>query len=180
MYLCNSSAIVKILYFVKPTIFVDFICISILAFTCPTEKSTPKSVFQEIDGFCYHFNNERGRSYQQVENYCRNVFGPSMSGKVFEPPSLNVNDVVLKAANAALQINPLGISHIFWIGVTNGDFKYKSNGLPVSINRIPWHIGQPSKSSRYTQCVNVSSSHLKWYADLPCSEKYHVICENKS
>ena len=39
------------------------------------ERSNSTSVFKLIEGKCYNFNEDKGRTFQQAENYCQNVFG---------------------------------------------------------------------------------------------------------
>ena len=48
------------------------------------------------------------------------MFGPGVSGHVFEPTSLEINNAVLKAAE-----DVMGHSRWFWIGVTNEEFRYR-------------------------------------------------------
>ena len=71
--------------------------------------------------------NENGCEFQEAQNLCKTVFGYPISGYVFEPTNLEVNNAVLKAAKDAL-----GGIYIFWIGVSNGDFRLGNTGYGVS------------------------------------------------
>ena len=94
-------------------------------FTCPTNMSTPTSGFREIQGKCYFMtkggchNIYHGCKFQHAQNQCKTVFGSCISGHLFEPTSLEINNAVLKAAE-----DVMGHSRWFWIGVYNGKFKY--------------------------------------------------------
>jgi len=145
----------------------DILVTPVEAFTCPTERSTSDTLFKVIEGKCYYIDNSY-RTFEEAQDFCQTVF--DIAGKVFEPTSLYINNAVL---NAAKRINGVWT---FWVGASNGDYKYSSNGLPVSFS-IPWYDGQPSLSRSQTQCLNVGSRDLKWYADTSCSDKYSTICE---
>lgn len=147
-----------------------------LAFTCPTGNSTSDSVFKQIEGKCYFIEvwgcDGVKCTYEESENICKTVFGPGIPGIIFEPTTLSINDAVLTAAYEAFDV----VGYNFWIGVNAGDLTYKSNGIPVSINPIPWFIGQPSKSSN-EYCVTAASAG--WYADYHCINHPYAspICE---
>ena len=70
---------------------------------------------------------ENGCEFQEAQNLCKSVFGSGINGYVFEPTTLEVNNAVLKAAKDAL-----GGVYIFWIGVSNGDFRLGNTGYGVS------------------------------------------------
>ena len=61
-----------------------------------------------------------GCQFQQAQDQCKTVFGPGFPGHIFEPTSLENNNAVLKAAE-----DVMGHSRWFWIGVTNGEFRYR-------------------------------------------------------
>ena len=61
-----------------------------------------------------------GCAFQQAQDQCKTVFGPRFPGHIFEPTSLENNNAVLKAAE-----DVMGHSRWFWIGVTNGEFRYR-------------------------------------------------------
>ena len=72
----------------------------------------------------------------------------------------------------------MGNNYYYWLGVSNGDFKYKSNGKPVLIEPIPWASDEPSKSDSETQCVLGNSRNKKWYTNELCSWTVgYTICE---
>ena len=149
-------------------------------FTCPTERSKSNAVFRKVNGKCYFFtrggckaDGDLGCTFQQAQDQCKTAFGAGISGKVFEPTSIEDNDAVLTAAKDAI-----GSSFWFWIGVTNKPLKYKSNNKPVSISTIPWESDQPSKTASETQCLNARSDTLKRHANRLCSTTNgYTICE---
>ena len=104
-------------------------------FTCPTEKSTEISGFREINGKCYFMtkggchNIYDGCTFQQAQEQCETVFGSGFSGHVFEPTSLENNNAVLQAAKDVMG----GKSRWFWIGVTNGEFRYRVFNLKMCL-----------------------------------------------
>ena len=95
-------------------------------FTCPTESSPLTSGFREINGKCYFITKKGchniydGCTFQQAQDQCKTVFGPGVSGHLFEPTSLEINNAVLKAAK-----DVIGHSRWFWIGVINEEFRYR-------------------------------------------------------
>ena len=148
------------------------------SFTCPTDRSNSTSAFREIKGKCYHMTKGGcheeyyGCTYQQAQDQCKTVFGSGISGYLFEPTTLEINNAVLKAAK-----DVMGHSRWFWIGVTNGDFRYRSNGKPVSIEPIPFGSDQPILTGSDTQCVGAVSGTLKWITPLCNNPIVYTICE---
>ena len=146
-------------------------------FSCPTERSNSTSAFREIKGKCYHITKGGchhvyyGCTFQQAQDQCKTVFGSGISGYIFEPTTLEVNNAVLKAAE-----DVMGHSRWFWIGVTNGDFRYRSNGKPLSIEPIPFGSDQPSLPSSDTQCIGAVSGTMKWFTTY-CWKHLYTICE---
>jgi len=152
-------------------------------FICPTEKSQSKSKFQEIEGKCYNFNTEDiwdyedyeydTRIFSESETYCKTAFGNNVEGKLFEPATLHVNNAVYNAANETFGLKT------WWTGVVydNGILKYVSNGLPVTVNPIPWYDLR-HKSSNFRWCISFWKSS-KWYLDICNSTDYNggTICE---
>ena len=148
-------------------------------FTCPTEKANSTAAFKKVNGKCYFItqggcrgSTRAGCTFQQAQDQCKTVFGAGISGKVFEPTSIEDNDAVLKAAKVTLS------GGWAWIGVSNKPLKYKSNNKTVSISTIPWKSGEPFKTASEIQCLNAVSGTLKWRANLPCSTTNgFTICE---
>ena len=149
-------------------------------FRCPTEFSTSTTAFRNVNGKCYYITREgcgdTGCTFYQAEYKCKTVFGPGINGIVFEPTSLENNNAVLQAADRALGCKKCW----FWIGVSNGELKYKSDGKAVSIATIPWGPGEPYLSSSQTQCLLANSVNLKWQATHSCSANGgDIICESR-
>ena len=101
---------------------------------------------------------------------CGTVFGSGTVGHIFEPTSLHTN----KAVYDYVKLN-FG-SFWFWLGVS-AELKYESNGLPVSLDPIPWESGYPLTGSSYSgYCINIH--HGKWKNSNPCSTLWgYAICE---
>ena len=101
---------------------------------------------------------------------CRTVFGSGTVGHIFEPTSLNSNNAVYDYAQSNFG------TYWFWLGVSE-ELKYKSNGLPVTIDPIPWTSGYPYTGSSYSgNCINIYNG--KWRNNLACSTSSgYAICE---
>jgi len=154
--------------------------LAISSFICPTERTNSTTAFKFIEGKCYYITKgcqrgpTSGCTFPEAQKQCKTVFGSGISGKVFEPTSLQINDAVLEATKSVCS------SCWYWIGVSNDDIKYISNGKSVSISipSIPWKSGEPSKSRSQTQCVIARSGNLKWSTEWPCSKTSgYTICE---
>ena len=152
-------------------------------FRCPTEFSTSTTAFRNVNGKCYYITREgcggealEGCTFYQAEYICKTAFGPGINGIVFEPTSLENNIAVIQATNSAMQTR----NGYYWIGVSNGELKYKSDGKAVSIATIPWGPGEPYLSSSQTQCLLADSTDFKWHAIRKCSERLgYIICESR-
>ena len=147
-----------------------------LDFSCPTEKSNSTAAFRQIQGKCYFIQRQgcpdgNGCTYEESENLCETIFGPSKSGMIFEPTTLSINNAVLTAAKEA-------VGYLwYWIGVRVRDLTYMSNGKPVSINSIPWESGQPSES-RNSLCMVADADSKKWNFNWYCNvSQVSTICE---
>ena len=79
-------------------------------------------------GGCHKIFDLNGCHIKQAEDQCKTVFGPGFSGHLFEPTSLEINDAVLQAAR-----DLMGGSRWFWIGVKNGEFKYRVFNLNMCL-----------------------------------------------
>ena len=101
---------------------------------------------------------------------CGTVFGSGTVGHIFEPTSLNSNNAVYDYAQSNFG------TYWFWLGVS-GELKYKSNGLPVTIDPIPWESGYPYTESSYSgNCINIYNG--KWRNNYECSKSNgYAICE---
>jgi len=143
-------------------------------FRCPTENYTTEGIkhgYKLIEEKCY-FIQIISRTFKKTQEFCVTVFGPMHKGKIFEPRSSNVNNLVLKEA---LGLNR-GTGQYFWMGVNNTDYKYISNGLPINLGLIPWDLGQPSTASK-DHCISAKSSNQKWDTNYKCYQKSAAICE---
>jgi hypothetical protein len=121
---------------------------------CPTDMSTPTSGFREINGKCYYMTKGgchkiyNGCTFQQAQDQCKTVFGPGISGHLFEPISLEINNAVLKAAK-----DVMGHSRWFWIGQNI------------------------STSSSEAKCIGAVSGTQKWITYCWKHRHLYTICE---
>ena len=101
---------------------------------------------------------------------CGTVFGSGTVGQIFEPTSLHSNNAVYAYAKSYFGI------YMFWLGVS-GELKYESNGLPVTIDPVPWGSGYPyTDSSHSGNCINIYNG--KWKNNFACSySNGYAICE---
>ena len=76
-----------------------------------------------------YFFDRINRDYKIAQEKCKTVFGPHFAGKMWEPQSLHINNVV---SSEAKSIFGTSVDHRFWIGITNdGNFQYESTGVPA-------------------------------------------------
>ena len=139
--------------------------------------SNSTSQFIEIGGKCYYITKGGcheeyyGCTFQQAQDQCKTAFGPGVSGYVFEPTTLEMNEWVLGLAQGVVKTNAW-----FWLGVINGDFEYRSNSKPVSIKPIPWGSDKPILPGSDTQCIGAVSETKKWITPL-CRDYLYTICQ---
>ena len=77
-------------------------------FQCPTEKNG----YRLIENQCYFFD-RINRDYKIAQEKCKTVFGPHFVGKMWEPQSLHINNIV---SSEAKSIFGTSVDHRFWIG----------------------------------------------------------------
>merc|ERR1712008_120923 len=82
-------------------------------FRSPTENSG----YRILEDICYFFE-KVDRDYSATQEYCKSAFGPNVLGKLWEPKSLKINNVV--GAEAKNIFGTFRTSHYgFWIGISN-------------------------------------------------------------
>mgnify|MGYP001462322140 CR=1 FL=1 len=100
---------------------------------CPTDQEN----YRWVDRHCYYLEMDP-KSIEEAKVNCASKF--QNSGKLFEPLSLQVNDLVWEEFKDTIVPGGRGP----WIGVTdqetNSVFKYTSSGSVVSFT-IPWFAG---------------------------------------
>jgi len=150
-------------------------------FNCPTSRSTlnstVKNVFREVKGKCYFIQKRGcpdgdGCTFQEAQNLCKTVFGSGLHGHIWEPTTLEINNAVLTAAKDAM-----AGSYSYWLGVSNVDFKYMSNGKPSSISPMPWSSGAPGSSRSGAYCSGAISGPKLWFTIACSSSTMYTICE---
>ena len=107
--------------------------------SCPTSSPNHKM----ISGTCIYFES-RKMSFYNAKRNCLDKFGSSVSGQLFEPRSLAINDAVHREAQNIL--SPAD----FWLGVTDKKdqkYRYESDGTEVSMDHGSngmWENDQPN------------------------------------
>ena len=111
-------------------------------------------------------------SYEKAKVNCATKF--LNSGKLFEPLSQQVNDLVWEEFKGTIVSNRYGA----WIGVndqeTHSVFKYTSSGSDVSFT-IQWLPGYESITSR-NECIMLWKGG-KW-REILCTSSQVSICEH--
>ena len=145
----------------KPTQFRNYF--EFTGTVCPIDQSN----YAEVDGHCYYLEMVR-MTYEEAKVNCASKFS---SGKLFEPLSLQVNDLVWEEFKDTI-VPGYGP----WIGVTdqetNSVFKYTSSGSVVSFT-IPWFAGITLKPSE--ECVYMWTE-ARWN-EHGCTADQTSICE---
>jgi len=129
-------------------------------------------------GQCYYVEttNLFSIANDSIEN-CHDKFGPTGSGRLFEPKDILTNDAVARVVSTTFPAFNRWI-----IGVNDkmeeNAWRYNSGGT-IPFN-LPWSIGSPSNSGGNEDCVEVWNK--KDWNDIPCTHSSgHIrpsICEN--
>ena len=150
-------------------------------FRCPTEKNG----FRILEGQCYFFE-KVNRDYSVTQEYCKTAFGQDVVGKMWEPQSLKINNVVSSEAK-----NIFGTSTYdgFWIGITkDGQFKYESS-RETAVWEMPFynddHKNQAAwgcpKCLEWGYCLYYNLGTSKWSTDAYCTGDTYfepfTVCE---
>ena len=119
--------------------------------------------------------------YQATQTYCKTAFGPNVVGKLWEPKSLKINNVVGAEAK-----NIFGSYKFFWIGISNdGKFRYQSSGETATWD-MPYaneyektgRIGTGDLGKRF--CLFYALRYSNWYTGASCTDdfsQYYTVCE---
>ena len=95
---------------------------------CPTEKPG----YKRIAGKCYFFDANR-QTFQNAADKCENMF--KVGGKLVEPRSLEVNDLVYEASKTVT-----GSSSEYWLGIVfseaRNDYVYRFDKQLVTLGTI--------------------------------------------
>ena len=114
--------------------------------------------------------------YKDTQEYCKRAFGPNVVGKLWEPKSLKINNVVAAEAK-----NNFGISGDFWIGISNdGKFSYQSNGETAAWDMPFYNENQKTGRIGTRFCLFYSPFFSKWLTSVYCtgsSARTYTVCE---
>ena len=114
--------------------------------------------------------------YQATQTYCKTVFGPNVVGKLWEPKSLKINNVVGAEAK-----NIFGSTNGFWIGISNdGKFRYQSSGETAAWD-MPYNSeDQKTGNIGTTFCLYYSLFSSNWATNVFCIGspfQTYTLCE---
>merc|ERR1712008_24146 len=133
-------------------------------FRCPTEKPG----FRMLSNRCYFFDKVT-RSYADTLEKCKSAFGPKVQGKMVEPTSLQINNLIYEEAKAVFSGSIIAGGFHYWIGITNGgDYKYQSDGSSVTWE-MDFYGGHKKDSFDSTNCVYMYSPRDVWYSSMRCT-----------
>merc|ERR1712008_274175 len=141
-----------------------------LKFRCPTEKNG----YKLLENQCYFFE-KVNRDYGVTQEYCLTAFGPNFAGKMWEPQSLQINNVVGAEAERIL-----GKSKYVWIGITNdGLYKFQSNGVPVAYEMPYAYESHRTNYIGTNYCLAYYLVISKWDTSycLGSSTQHYTVCE---
>ena len=151
-----------------------------LSLTLSPSKIPPKECpasdeFKLIEGKCYAFENVL-RTFDDTQVRCSQIFGGNIGGKIFEPRTDEVLEVVLKQA----AITWSGANPQLWLGITDrkseGVFVYSSDDQS---NQLSWGYGRTNALGidclllHHSYVSSSSPNMLRW----DCSKTLAAICE---
>jgi hypothetical protein len=114
--------------------------------------------------------------YQATQEYCKSAFRPNVVGKLWEPKSLTINNLVGAEAK-----NIFGSSDNFWIGISNdGNFRYQSSGDTATWD-MPYYNEYAKTGNIGTRfCLYYYLGTSKWYTNVECTgsgNQIYTVCE---
>ena len=144
---------------------------------CPTSDSHHTLVM----GKCLYFE-ETKMNYTEAKNNCADKMTSYGIGRLFEPKSYNMSEIVAAKANDILTADTWSW---FWIGVNDivqpDNFVYESNSLPISFtpNWAPIISYQPGNNIDNHKCIVVGfHPYLGVWANYECgSYEIFSVCE---
>jgi len=141
-------------------------------FRCPTENSG----YRILEDRCYFFE-KVDRDYSVTQEYCKTAFGPNVVGKLWEPKSLKINNVVGAEAE-----NIFGYNRYFWIGISNdGKFRYQSSGETATWDMPYYNKYQKTGRIGTSFCLYYNLYDSKWRTGSFCTGsgvyELYTVCE---
>ena len=124
----------------------------------------------EKEGHCYFFNGI-GCDINDARDACKTIFGNNQEGKLYEPMTSRIYDMVSGAVSSKTSYN-------VWIGAhdaTNeGQFTYFSGG-PLQYTN--WYVDEPNDYGSGDDCVEIYTNHAGQWNDDECNKLQPSICE---
>jgi len=141
-------------------------------FRCPTEKSG----YRILEDRCYFFESVN-RGYSATQEYCKTAFGPYVVGKLWEPKSLKINNVVVAEAKNIFGTSVAGI----WIGISNdGKFRYQSSGETATWDMPYYSEHQKTGNIGTRHCLFYNLNYSNWRTNASCTGSpwvIYTVCE---
>ena len=114
--------------------------------------------------------------YQATQEYCKTAFGSNVVGKLWEPKTLKINNLVGAEAKYIF-----GTYNRFWIGISNdGKFRYQSSGETATWDMPYFSEDQKTGNIETWFCLYYAIGSSKWWTGVFCtgsSVKLYTVCE---
>merc|ERR1712008_230677 len=112
-----------------------------------------------------------------TQEYCKTAFGSNVVGKLWEPKTLKINNVVGAEAK-----NIFGTSAYFWIGISNdGKFRYQSSGETATWDMPYYNKYQKTGRIGTSFCLYYNLYDSKWRTGSFCTGsgvyELYTVCE---
>ena len=115
-------------------------------------------------------------TFTNAKANCKDKFGSENHGRLFEPKSLQMNQLVFEAS---LKVLGFRTSRYRFLGVddlsTEGTFVYSSDSSQIAFP-IPWAPGDPNGFNS-SNCILVGYRNTDRWIDALCRQGQHSICE---
>ena len=146
---------------------------SLFSFAVELNCDTLGNNYEYILGNCYYFE-ASAYSFTKASEKCKDSFGDFGIGRIFEPRSKILNDLVIQEARTTVKLDD------FWIGIRDSDSKnnwqYVSSNQTVSWTN--WRSGQPDNNDGNPEnCLGTLFKDSFEWDDTPCRYSKPSICE---
>ena len=114
--------------------------------------------------------------YQATQEYCKTAFGPNIVGKLWEPKSLKINNVVGAEAKNIFETDD--VYDRVWIGISNdGKFSYQSSGDTATWD-MPYYDEEKTRCIGTKHCLSLFLYISKWLTCVKCTgSATYTVCE---
>ena len=142
---------------------------------CPSSDSH----YALVMGQCLYFE-ETTMNYTEAKTNCANKMTSYGLGRLFEPKSYNMSEMVAAKAKDILA------RYYFRIGVNDivqpDNYVYESNSIPIGFtpNWVPISSYQPGNNNNEYKCILVGCNqkgNVGMWADHKCDVNVYSVCE---